>query len=201
MSSSSAVSQYALSAVSQGPGSFVVTPWSPALLTLAGRTYPSYVTDGEAQAYLVARSDAHPWDYASTTERLRALVDARRWIDRQTWKGAPAVAGQALQWPRTDVPDVDASAPPQAVCDAQCELALMILVDPMGYRSAGDERDRSTKAHRQRSRELRVFPRHVFDLIGCWLAGGSGAGRPAPTMAADTTASPFRGPFGRTDGL
>jgi hypothetical protein len=101
----------------------------------------SYVTLTEASAYLSARCGISAWDAADEPAREKALKQAARQIDRQPLLGRKADSTQALAFPRCYVaPPVPGSYRsdvitrwwcetdvPQAVKDAQCEEALVLL--------------------------------------------------------------------------
>jgi hypothetical protein len=87
----------------------------------------SYVSTADADTYFGERLYADDWDSASSTDREKALVMARRVIDQQQFTGERTNADQLLAWPRTGIASVDGSTVPQDVVDAQCELALAFI--------------------------------------------------------------------------
>jgi hypothetical protein len=104
--------------------------------TVGGASANSYVTIAEADAYLVARLNAGAWETDATAdEKIRAVIEATRELDRLSWQGRRASTTQALAWPRYWVVDpdspsafnVDSTIIPQRVKDATCELALEFL--------------------------------------------------------------------------
>lgn len=88
----------------------------------------SYVSEAEATAYFGNRLHSETWTGAVEADRQKALLTACRMLDgRIAWKHVKAEAGQSLEWPRLGFPDIEADTVPQAVQDAQCELALLLL--------------------------------------------------------------------------
>lgn len=109
------------------------------LTTTAGAsTADSYATLADALAYHAAKGNA-AWASASDTNREPALRRATTWVDatyRTRWPGY-RVNGrvQALDWPRSDVVDLDGWAVdyltiPAEVVNATCEAALRELAIP-----------------------------------------------------------------------
>lgn len=104
--------------------------------TIGGESSNSYVSLATAQTYMDARLNADAWDDAATDDiRNRALVMAARRLNDESYVGQPVYVDprQALAWPRHGAYDrdgvwLDSDAIPQVVKDAQCELALALLV-------------------------------------------------------------------------
>jgi len=82
----------------------------------------SYTTLAEAQTYFNSHLDTDDWDEASESDKVKVLVTASKVIDRLNILGAKTNSEQTFQFPRYD----DASVP-QAVKDAVCEEALMLI--------------------------------------------------------------------------
>lgn len=106
----------------------------------------SYISVGDATAYLSARLNTSAWSGASEDDKARALITATRTIDRQLLKGKKKLSTQALQFPRCyrgygdaaenignlpELVDEDGwlceTSVPQAVINACCEEALALL--------------------------------------------------------------------------
>jgi hypothetical protein len=94
----------------------------------------SYISVVDATAYFDARLYAAEWTAATTGDKEKSLIMAARQIDRLAFLGSVTATGQAMAWPRTGVTDregraISSTVVPQAVLDAQCELALATLRD------------------------------------------------------------------------
>lgn len=149
----------------------------------------TYVTVAEADTYLAQALHAGTtWSGAGTPTKEQALVTATRMLERQTWVGtrAPLPPGPwLLDWPRSGVTDPDGNtvasdSVPTFIEDAECELALALLVDSsvqtsessgsniaaLGAGSARIEYFRPTAGGR--------FPTIIQELIGFYLAGKAG---------------------------
>lgn len=95
----------------------------------------SYVTLAEATAYFASRPHSSEWTDVSKVDddRENALRFAAVHMDRRyEWAGVLYLSTQAMKWPRKDFYDdegrlLDGTSVPQAVKDAQCELALQWL--------------------------------------------------------------------------
>lgn len=92
----------------------------------------SYLTRAEAGTYFADRLYASDWSDADGEDQDRAMLMACRELNRQHWLGAIASATQRLAWPRTGLVDAEgrviaATVVPQAIKDAQSELALAYL--------------------------------------------------------------------------
>lgn len=96
----------------------------------------SYIDAAQADAYFADRLRADAWTNATPDQKDDALVTAAAFIDRQAFKGAITSETQALAWPRAGVHDqegraVNQSTVPQAVKDAQAEMALALLKEDL----------------------------------------------------------------------
>jgi len=60
----------------------------------------SYVTEAEADAYMVTRIDAANWTAATTANKEASLVTATQIIDNNAWIGYSVSSTQALAFPR-----------------------------------------------------------------------------------------------------
>ncbi len=83
----------------------------------------TYLTVIEADAYFLARYGYASWAALDTTVKEQALVSAAQQLDQFcAWYGYVVETNQALAFPRTP----DASPTPQAIKNAQCEIAYAI---------------------------------------------------------------------------
>ena len=74
----------------------------------------SYLALAAADVYWADR-DAVNWATASVMAKEAALIAATQLLDASyTWRGRKGSAGQALDWPRTNVVDGEGYAPVQA---------------------------------------------------------------------------------------
>lgn len=91
--------------------------------TPGGVTADTYIDLADADAYFEGRFGAEDWEGLSDPDKEKALRQATRHLDRQSYRGVKASAVQALQFPR-DIQDD--SEIPAAVREATCEEALWI---------------------------------------------------------------------------
>jgi len=111
----------------------------------------SYASAVDGDAYHDGHLYATGWTGATTANKEKALVFATRVIDSQyRFNGVRAVAGQALQWPRSDCPDPDAAPDetgigtfasdqiPTALINATCEMARALLAADRTGAPAGE---------------------------------------------------------------
>ena len=97
----------------------------------------SYASRAQGDAYHDGVVSAATWTAASNTVKEAALVMATRLVDVVArFGGTRAVAGQALQWPRMDCPDLsqptvffDSNLVPACVRDAVCETARRLIAE------------------------------------------------------------------------
>lgn len=102
----------------------------------------SYVDLTTADAYLAFSAQRAAWAALDGDSKVAALVQAARMLNGASWKGEKVSVHQPLAWPRYGVMDSDARTAwsplesrhvsaygddvvPQAVKDAQCELAIL----------------------------------------------------------------------------
>lgn len=103
--------------------------------TVGGAASDSYATLAE----YTARAAAMGWSLAGTDAANEVnLRRAAVVLDMMAWAGQRQYSTQAMAWPRLGMPyvdgwSVDADTVPQAVKDAQCELAYLIQggADPL----------------------------------------------------------------------
>lgn len=97
---------------------------------IGSKLYDVYADEADADNYLDAAFHGGAWRSETDDDvKRRALVTAARLLDRQSWLGEKTVDNQALEWPRanTGVDGVGASDVPQAIVDANIELALALV--------------------------------------------------------------------------
>lgn len=118
----------------------------PALIpTIGAANANSYCTLQEAETYFDQRRNTSAWDEADYDDRIRALIEATRWLEDEAWREDRVSSTQALAWPRVNVPKKDAignygfgssyqyrevyqpTEIPEPVKRAQMELALAML--------------------------------------------------------------------------
>lgn len=121
----------------------------------------SYVTADEADDYLSDRLYSTAWTDATTAQRESALVMASRALDGQHYRGAITSDSQAMAWPRDCVYDqegraIDSAVVPQAVKDAQCEVALALLAE-----DPAEARDPNTARVKAGSVEMSFYRSHT----------------------------------------
>lgn len=93
----------------------------------------SYVDVAEAGAYFADTYDADKWE--AETNKDGALVSAAQQLDLMCeWFGYPSADDQTLAFPR--LPDADPV--PQAIKDAQCQIALNISQTKSTSTDSGD---------------------------------------------------------------
>jgi hypothetical protein len=71
------------------------------------------------------------WDALGADRQEVLLLEAARWLNRFTWRGAPSTTTQALAWPREDVTDRDhrpiaRDTIPAFLIEAQVRLAVWL---------------------------------------------------------------------------
>lgn len=150
----------------------------------------SYITLADAEIYMESSARGFDlWGDVPKVEKERALITSQRLLERQTWQGDQTAPkpGQALAWPRTGVTDrygdaVASATPPQAIIDAQVELAFDISQDT----DVEEEKDANSNTKKVVADTVEVeffnpvrnggrFPSIVQELVGEFLAGaGSG---------------------------
>lgn len=132
----------------------------------------SYVTADGAEDYFSDRLYSTAWTDATTAQRERALVMAARAMDGQNYAGSVTNDSQAMAWPRSGVYDrerraIDSAVVPQAVKDAQCEVALALLKE-----DPADAKDPDTRRVKAGSVEMEYYRSHTSQtaLRGAALA-------------------------------
>ena len=93
----------------------------------------SYISAADATTFHAARGQTL-WTGADSVKEA-ALLKAATYLDghyRSRWRGFKTLSNtQAMEWPRYDAnPYLLSTTIPQRLKDAQCELALMELIEP-----------------------------------------------------------------------
>lgn len=98
-----------------------------------------YITVADATTYFADRLGTDAWDDATDTDKLKALKQSTRAIDRLNFRGVKTDSTQELEFPR-----YDATTIPSAIQYACAENALSLLdgVDP-----AAERDDIAVRAH------------------------------------------------------
>jgi hypothetical protein len=91
----------------------------------------SYIDREDADGYFAYRLYSDDWAGAINAHREMALLMARRMLDQQSFLGHLSDDDQLMAWPRSDILGVDSGSVPQAIIDAQCELALAFLKEDL----------------------------------------------------------------------
>lgn len=85
-----------------------------------------YVNDIEAGEYMATRLNTSAWDYATQTDRIKALSQATALINRLKFRGQKASSSQSNAFPRV----LDhCNYIPDDIKIATCEIALVLLDD------------------------------------------------------------------------
>jgi hypothetical protein len=105
----------------------------------------AYANVADGDAYHEGHLYASAWTAASADQKAAALVMSSRLIDAEyQFGGTRSLASQALQWPREDCADPDASdmvaetMVPKAVVQATCELARELIIADRTAAPAGE---------------------------------------------------------------
>jgi len=155
--------------------------------TIGGASADSYVTAAEYAAYIVANIDAS-YSGVEATQELNLRRSAQYLRRNFRWIGAQQYQTQARAWPRLtdkliDGWPVDPDTIPQAVKDAQCELAYIFEVDgvdPYAAITTGAVKVSRSKAGPVEAEteyfDARQSPRFpaVTGLLSDYTLGGSG---------------------------
>jgi hypothetical protein len=154
--------------------------------TVGGASANSYVTLAEAEVYFEGRLNITDWTSATTDEKNRALVMAARRLDQERWTSEKASSAQALKWPRWDAEDEDGNSIssdtiPEAIKDAQCELALAMLDSDLttdtGLEGFDEVKVGPVSVKVRHQRKAGEIPEEVYREIRHWLRVGRGQAR------------------------
>lgn len=122
--------------------------------TVGGASSDSYVTAAEWETYVAANiTQTTLGGHGHEASHEMNLRRAAQWLSQLNWVGYKQYETQALAWPRitsklVDGWSIDIDAIPQAVKDAQCELAYLMHegADPWATVSGGTVRRKRSKA-------------------------------------------------------
>ncbi len=162
--------------------------------------YWVYSTPSHVAEYMNGQLGTAAWDNASADDRLKAHVQATRWLDTMNWQGA-RTGTQPLDWPRTGMVNCDGTVIaddelPEDICSAIAELILVILADnsasnqastaknikSLGAGSASIEFFRGGDAQGGKGTPL---PTQAWRLIKCFTGAGSQASSGAIASGTD----------------
>ena len=115
--------------------------YSDIVATLGGATSNSYITGANADQHFELQSTNSVWLGKTESERTIALLNAAKWLDTIDFGGSrcdPSTDSSSLpqmrSWPRSGVScdgvAATCAAIPQAILDAQCLIAINLLVTP-----------------------------------------------------------------------
>lgn len=151
----------------------------------------TYISLGDADTYFANRLYSTIWTGADSADREKALRMAAKALDRESYLGKITSYTQTMAWPRSGVQDsagreIERTAVPAAVVDAQCELALTYLADDptQDDGTRGVRRmvaDTVTMEYDGRA-PVRRLPDFVFALIRPFLGSGSPSTASAPLV-------------------
>ena len=110
--------------------------------TVGGTSANSYVTATEADTYFASRLTANTWQSYVDETRQIALIQAAERMDQDDFLGERVTWEQAMKFPRYGIVDedsrwVNSTTIPQRIKNAQCELALALLVTPTMFEDDG----------------------------------------------------------------
>lgn len=159
-----------------------------ALITEDGTGKPdaeSYASVAFADAYHLARANLAwgPLDASAKEASLRKATDYIEAVYAGEWRGMRCTGDQALEWPRTGVPDlagglVAIDAIPRRLLQAACELALKasttILLKDEGQRAVEKTVGPLTIKYADDAPAATRF-QMVENLLGPYLAGNAAA--------------------------
>lgn len=169
-------------------------------VTAGGEDHLVYGDEDGWDVYFSGHAAAAEWEAADTDARMKALVTARRTLDRQLWLGSKTDPDQLYQWPRSGVSGVDEDEVPLAIIEAQYELALALL-QGNDFLSAQNQ---SQKIASLRAGSVAIsyfrgadgaeyrFPLTVQELIGEYLSGSGSVGAVPTASGVDGESSTRR---------
>lgn len=169
----------------------------------------TYITEAEADTYFQGSLNLGDWSGLGSDVKERALVTATRMLERQTWLGTKASDAQTLSWPRSGVTDaygnaVSSASVPQAIKDAQAELALALYLTPQvqnqSSTSSNTKRLKAGSAEVEYFRPSRGtrFPVIIQELLGSFLSSSTLI---APLAYGTDQVTSFDTDYGRNTGL
>jgi len=162
----------------------------------------SYISVSNCTDYFADRLEGAEW--VASSNQAGALVSAFDLLQRQKWQGAKYDEATVPDWPRTGLVDqegteiVPASNTdwPQFILDAQCQLALALIIDPTLSTKSGTADN--TKRLKAGSAEIEFFgtadsgvrfPPQVWELLGMYLQGSGNTWRNPFVSDVEATSS------------
>ena len=98
----------------------------------------TYLTVAEADTYFSARYGYDSWALLDNPTKEKALISATQQLDLLcTWNGYKSDSDQQLEFPRSGT-SLDADPTPQAIKDAECEIAFLITTEESVSTDGGD---------------------------------------------------------------
>lgn len=172
----------------------------------------SYQTAATATTYFNDSIRALDWEVIDSEKKDQLLITATRMIDRQRWQGAKTSEAQALAFPRTGLTDkegnaVDSGSVPQAVIEAQAELAFALNNDA----SLETKADTGSNIDQVKAGPVAVsfkrpksgtrFPVIVHELLSSFLDSELSLGRGLLSGGADASSFETTSPYALDRGL
>lgn len=157
------------------------------IATVGGASSNSYVTMDEADTYFSTRLSMEQWIEYTESLQESALLEAAERLDQEEYLGQIVSHEQAMKFPRYGIIDeesrvVISTTIPQRVKNAQCELALALLISPETFTDGGLEQFSSVSVG-QGDLALTIrggattakMPSQVSRLLQPFWAGGQAA--------------------------
>lgn len=179
-----------------------------ALVTIDGQPYAAYADLAAADLYLGGSISSGAIAWRSETDddvKGRALVEGYRLINRQSWAGEKLDDAQEGSFPRSGLEGVDDYEIPQAVIDANIELAAAFLAgetDVLNNPSTVN----GVRRYKAGSVELEYFfpsaeaasrfPLIIQELLGQFLVGATATGVGGPSACGTGGYSSFSRGYG-----
>lgn len=152
-----------------------------ATVTIGSNSYQTYRTLAQTSAYLEADASADAWRAAEADPQSRAIVTATRTLDRMPWRGSKTESDQTKAWPRSGIDGVEDDETPQAILDAESELANFITNGTDVLNGTTEQNVKRQAAGSVSIEYFRSFtdpsrlPLAVQELLKPYLAGSSSA--------------------------
>lgn len=153
-------------------------------VTIGSNDYDTYSDVETAVIYLTPNPDAAAFLAGTDDQQAGWLVQAARILDRQPWPGSKTDGvDQGPAWPRADtgIDDVDEDTVPQAIVDANCELAAALAAGT--FTASQQSTFNAQKRLKADTVEIENFyavdqalplPLPVWQLISPFMAGAGG---------------------------
>ena len=180
-------------------------------VTIDAVAYDTYANVATADLRLNASitSQAVAWRAATDDTKARALVEATRWLDEQSWKGTKTDEAQELAWPRDDVgvDGVTDGVVPDGIINGSIELAALFVADAdlkSNLEQSATKRLKAGSVEIEYFRGSKVqtktaFPKSIMPYVKPLLASSS---RPAGFIAYGTDReTAFEYDYGHNEGI